>query len=38
MKKGSLIGVEGRIQIGSYEGQDGKRVFTTDVEQTVSNS
>jgi len=31
MKKGSLIGVEGRIQTGSYEGQDGKRVFTTDV-------
>lgn len=31
MKKGSLIGVEGRIQTGSYEEQDGKRVFTTDV-------
>ncbi|NOG26588.1 single-stranded DNA-binding protein [Lysinibacillus fusiformis] len=31
MKKGSLIGLEGRIQTGSYEGQDGKRVFTTDV-------
>ncbi len=31
MKKGNLIGVEGRIQTGSYEGQDGKRVFTTDV-------
>ncbi|KPN94954.1 single-stranded DNA-binding protein [Lysinibacillus sp. ZYM-1] len=31
MKKGSLIGVEGRIQTGSYEGQDGKRVYTTDV-------
>ncbi|MFJ6264233.1 single-stranded DNA-binding protein [Lysinibacillus xylanilyticus] len=29
--KGSLIGVEGRIQTGSYEGQDGKRVYTTDV-------
>lgn len=26
MRKGSLIGVEGRIQTGSYEGQDGKRV------------
>lgn len=26
MKKGSLIGVEGRIQTGSYDGQDGKRV------------
>ena len=31
MKKGSLIGVEGRIQTGSYEGQDGKRVYTTDI-------
>lgn len=30
-KKGNLIGLEGRIQTGSYEGQDGKRVFTTDV-------
>lgn len=31
LKKGSLAGVEGRIQTGSYEGQDGKRVFTFDV-------
>lgn len=31
MKKGALIGVEGRIQTGSFEGQDGKRVYTTDV-------
>jgi len=31
MKKGSLIGLEGRIQTGSYEGQDDKRVYTTDV-------
>lgn len=23
MKKGSLVGLEGRIQTGSYEGQDG---------------
>lgn len=30
-KKGNQIGVVGRIQTGSYEGQDGKRVFTTDV-------
>lgn len=30
-KKGSRIGVVGRIQTGSYEGQDGKRVYTTDV-------
>ena len=26
-----MAGVEGRIQTGSYEGQDGKRVYTTDV-------
>lgn len=31
LNKGSLCGVEGRIQTGSYEGQDGKRVYTTDV-------
>ena len=31
LKKGSLAGVEGRIQTGSYEGQDGMRVYTTDV-------
>ncbi|MFJ7841609.1 single-stranded DNA-binding protein [Lysinibacillus sphaericus] len=31
MKKGNLIGLEGRIQTGSYEGHDGKRVYTTDV-------
>ena len=31
MKKGNLIGLEGRIQTGSYEGQDGKRIYTTDV-------
>lgn len=31
LKKGSLCGVVGRIQTGSYEGQDGKRVYTTDV-------
>ncbi|MGE7131187.1 single-stranded DNA-binding protein [Lysinibacillus xylanilyticus] len=30
-RKGNLIGVEGRIQTGSYEGQDGKRIYTTDV-------
>lgn len=30
-KKGSLVGIDGRIQTGSYEGQDGKRVYTTDV-------
>lgn len=31
MKKGNLIGLEGKIQTGSFEGQDGKRVYTTDV-------
>jgi single-strand DNA-binding protein len=30
-RKGNLIGLEGRIQTGSYEGQDGKRVYTTDI-------
>ncbi len=31
LKKGALISVEGRIQTGSYEGADGKKVYTTDV-------
>lgn len=31
LKKGHLAGVEGRIQTGSYEGQDGKRIYTTEV-------
>jgi single-strand DNA-binding protein len=31
VKKGSLIGVEGRIQTGSYDDKDGIRKFTTDV-------
>lgn len=31
LKKGSLTGVTGRIQTGSYEGNDGKRVYTTEV-------
>lgn len=30
-KKGSLVGVVGRIQTGSYENQQGQRVYTTDV-------
>ncbi|MFJ8099375.1 single-stranded DNA-binding protein [Lysinibacillus sp. NPDC096212] len=34
-KKGSRIGVVGRIQTGSYENQQGQRVFTTDV---IANS
>lgn len=31
LKKGSLIGVEGRIVTGSYQGQDGQTRYTTDV-------
>lgn len=29
--KGTKIGVEGRIQTGSYKAQDGRTVYTTDV-------
>ena len=29
--KGSQIGIEGRIQTGSYTGQDGQKRYTTDV-------
>lgn len=29
--KGNRVSVVGRIQTGSYEGSDGKRVYTTDV-------
>lgn len=29
--KGSQIGIEGRIQTGSYDDKDGKKVYTTDV-------
>ena len=31
LKKGSLAGVDGRIQTRSYDGQDGKRVFVVEV-------
>lgn len=31
LKKGSLAGVTGRIETRSYEGQDGKRVYVTEV-------
>lgn len=31
MKKGSLVGIDGRIQTRSYEGQDGKMVYVTEV-------
>lgn len=30
-RKGSLVGVEGRIQTGNYTDKDGKKVYTTDV-------
>ena len=30
-KKGSLVGIDGRIQTRSYEGQDGKMVYVTEV-------
>lgn len=31
MKKGSQVGIVGRIQTRSYENNDGKRVFVTEV-------
>lgn len=31
LRKGSLAGVVGRVQTGSYDGQDGKKVFTVEV-------
>lgn len=31
LKKGNLTGVDGRIQTRSYEGQDGKRIYVTEV-------
>ena len=31
LSKGSLVGVDGRIQISSFDGADGKRVYRTDV-------
>ncbi|MFB1081531.1 single-stranded DNA-binding protein [Jeotgalibacillus sp. JSM ZJ347] len=31
LKKGSLAGVDGRIQTRSYENQEGKRVYVTEV-------
>lgn len=30
-KKGSMIGLSGRIQVGSYTSKDGKKINTTDV-------
>lgn len=31
LKKGSMAGVDGRVQTRSYEGQDGKRVYVTEI-------
>lgn len=31
LRKGNLAGVDGRLQTRSYEGQDGKRVYVTEV-------
>lgn len=31
MKKGNLIGVDGRVQTRTFEGQDGKTVFVTEI-------
>jgi single-strand DNA-binding protein len=31
LTKGKLVGVEGKIQTGSYTKQDGTKVYTTDV-------
>ena len=31
LKKGRLVAVEGKIQTGSYDKQDGTKVYTTDV-------
>jgi single-strand DNA-binding protein len=31
LKKGSMAGVDGRVQSRSYEGSDGKRVYVTEI-------
>lgn len=31
LRKGRLVGIQGRIQTGSYKNRDGKTVYTTDV-------
>jgi len=31
LTKGSLVAVDGRIQTGSYDDKDGKRIYTTDI-------
>lgn len=32
LKKGSLAGVEGRIQTRNYDGQDGKKIYVTEIQ------
>ncbi|KFZ39389.1 MULTISPECIES: single-stranded DNA-binding protein [Thermoactinomyces] len=31
LRKGSLVGIDGRLQTGKYENQEGRTVYTTDV-------
>lgn len=31
LEKGRLVGIQGRIQTGSYENKEGKKVYTTEV-------
>jgi single-strand DNA-binding protein len=31
LRKGSKVGVEGRIETGSYDNKDGQKVYTTDI-------
>ena len=31
LKKGRLVGIQGRIQTGSYKDKDGRTIYTTDV-------
>ena len=31
MSKGRLVGIQGRIQTGSYQNKEGKTVYTTDI-------
>ena len=31
LKKGRLVGIQGRLQTGSYTNKDGVKVYTTDV-------
>ncbi|HED6791974.1 TPA: single-stranded DNA-binding protein [Listeria monocytogenes] len=31
LKKGSLTGVDGRVQTRNYEGNDGKRIYVTEI-------